>query len=147
MTSNSKNTKLKSVGNPNFVAKWQNQPSKTIRLPKIFCPVLTTTAQLLDSGVITPEELRQLLTNYSINHPPSSPSAREIIDLIKGRTNVITTESGWEWTAKEAGLVCQSLEQAEIAVDVVFSAKAKEEVMISKSVADVQKKTKKPRVK
>lgn len=103
-------------------------------------------ARSLDSGAITPEELQQLLTNHSTAKPPQKPTAKEVISLIEGLSQGIATSGGWQWTAKEAGLIVHVLEQATKTVDRVFAEKAKQEVMIAKAVAEV-KKTRKPRAK
>lgn len=51
-------------GNPNFKPKWVNLPTKQIRVPTKFAPLLEWIARLLDRGEVSPTWVRSWLSYY-----------------------------------------------------------------------------------
>ncbi len=106
---------------------WIN-PTAPIRLPKVFHPILTTTAKLLDSGSIDPSILLGQITQTTIA-PRGNPSLGELTTQIEGLVKAIALAKGWDMTAAEVGTLVSTLEQAVKEVDQVFAEKAKIEAM------------------
>jgi hypothetical protein len=54
-------TKTGKIGNPNFKAKWNNLPTKLIRVPQKFSPSLIYIARLLDQGKLTIDQIEGII--------------------------------------------------------------------------------------